>query len=259
MSNTLRDLYNPDGSELRAKQLIMLDILKEVDSICQRNNIKYYLSSGTALGAIRHKGFIPWDDDLDIEIFKTDYSRFIEVMNRELPSKFKLQNHTSDKNYWSVFSKIRDVNTHIVEKTGGQLNINYKYNGLYIDVFCVEKSTRKICYIANELYSNLVIKPAKKIALSIVRYPICFINRLLLLRIVFPFLRLFVPGDSDYYLELGSYNGYNRRRFADIKGTVLREFEGLEFPVPEGYDSYLKILYGDYMVIPSESQRLTHT
>ena len=76
----LRARFNPDGSLLRRQQLRMLDILLEVDKICKKHDIRYWLSSGTLIGAMRHDGFIPWDDDLDIEMLRSDYVRLMKVL-----------------------------------------------------------------------------------------------------------------------------------------------------------------------------------
>ena len=76
----LRDIFNPEGSDLRKLQLRILEILKFVDSVCKTHGIQYWLSSGTCLGAVRHGGFIPWDDDVDIEMFEKDYIRFCKIM-----------------------------------------------------------------------------------------------------------------------------------------------------------------------------------
>ena len=92
----LRKKYNPDGSLLRRQQLRMLDILSEVDRICKKHDIPYWLSSGTLIGAMRHNGFIPWDDDLDIEMMRKDYLRLMKVLPKELPEWLVLQNDETD-------------------------------------------------------------------------------------------------------------------------------------------------------------------
>ena len=83
MNEELRARFNPEGSLLRRQQMRMLEILLEVDKICKRHNIPYWLSSGTLIGAMRHDGFIPWDDDLDIEMMRTDYLRLMKVLPSE--------------------------------------------------------------------------------------------------------------------------------------------------------------------------------
>ena len=93
----LRYRFNPDGSPLRFQQLRMLDILCYIDAICKENNIKYWLSSGTLIGAVRHGGFIPWDDDLDIEMLREDYLKFEKVFREN--DDFALQTYKNDKYY----------------------------------------------------------------------------------------------------------------------------------------------------------------
>ena len=96
----LRARFNPEGSMLRRQQMRMLEILLEVDKICKKHDIKYWLSSGTLIGAMRHDGFIPWDDDLDIEMMRSDYLRLMEVLPSELPEWLALQNDETDPYYF---------------------------------------------------------------------------------------------------------------------------------------------------------------
>ena len=97
MSEDLRVKYNPDGSILRQHQLKMLDILIVIDGICKKHGIKYWISDGTLLGAVRHGGFIPWDDDLDIQMMRKDFKHFIKIISKELPENLVLQTHKTDK------------------------------------------------------------------------------------------------------------------------------------------------------------------
>ena len=108
MSKELKYKYNPEGSILRKQQMVMLHILENVAKICDDNNIDYWLSSGTLLGAYRHGGFIPWDDDLDIMILRKDLKRFREVMIKSLPADMVLQDHSTDSDYYHPYLKIRD-------------------------------------------------------------------------------------------------------------------------------------------------------
>ena len=97
MERYLREKYNPDGSILRQHQLKMLDILIIIDRICKKHGIKYWISDGTLLGAVRHGGFIPWDDDLDIQMMRKDFKHFIKIISEELPENLALQTHKTDK------------------------------------------------------------------------------------------------------------------------------------------------------------------
>lgn len=254
----LRQIYNPEGSKLRIIQLELLDILCEIDKICRKHQIRYSLAYGSVLGAIRHKGFIPWDDDLDIQILDSEYYRFLKVMDKELPSHLKLQSHKTDKHYWSVYSKIRNVNSIINEKNSGYLYERYRYKGLYVDVFPLEPSTYKITKISDRLYSHFVINWAKRIKNNKIEFILCSINRFLLLRIAFPFLRIFTKSSKLYTTKLGCYQDAEIMVKEDIIDTIDVPFEGKLFPVPINYDSYLKNIYGDYMKLPKESQRFTH-
>lgn len=84
LQNELRERYNPDGSILRKQQLRMLEMLQYIDFVCKKHNIRYWLCSGTLLGAVRHGGFIPWDDDVDIEMLREDYKRLVRILKRTL-------------------------------------------------------------------------------------------------------------------------------------------------------------------------------
>ncbi|MDE6696570.1 MAG: LicD family protein, partial [Muribaculaceae bacterium] len=110
----LRQRFNPDGSDLRKVQLRMLEMLKYVDKICRENNIKYWLSSGTCLGAVRHGGFIPWDDDVDIELEKTDFKRLIKILSKD--NKYFLQTHSTDIEYLSPYAKLREKDSFLKEQ-----------------------------------------------------------------------------------------------------------------------------------------------
>ena len=117
MINTeeLRKRFNPDGSILRRQQMRMLELLEAVDKVCKKHNIPYWLSSGTLIGAARHQGFIPWDDDLDIEMLREDYLRLLKVLPQELPDNFALQTHETDHNYIFIYGKLRDKDSYLDE------------------------------------------------------------------------------------------------------------------------------------------------
>ena len=104
----LRQRFNPDGSQLRRQQLRMLELLLEMDRICKKHKIRYWLIGGTLLGAARHHGFIPWDDDMDVQMLREDYLRLLDVMPKELPDTMALQCRQTDSNYFFQYAKLRD-------------------------------------------------------------------------------------------------------------------------------------------------------
>ena len=123
-------------NDIKSLQLICLEILKEIDRVCKKHNILYWLDSGSMLGAVRHNGFIPWDDDLDIAMFRDDYNRFLEIASKELKENYFLQTHQTDSEYPLFFAKVRRNNTFIDEKRYRRLNI---HKGIYVDIFPVDK------------------------------------------------------------------------------------------------------------------------
>ena len=108
--------YNPEGSTLRKAQMRMLEILKIVDSIFSKHHIDYYLDGGTLLGAVRHGGFIPWDDDIDISVRREDFSRIKRVLQKELPDNLVFQDRFTDWNLPVLIAKVRDKNSYYYEE-----------------------------------------------------------------------------------------------------------------------------------------------
>lgn len=132
----LKNKYNPEGSTLRQAQLRMLNILKFIAKVCEENNLRYWLSSGTLLGAYRHKGFIPWDDDLDIEMPREDYLKLRQIILRQNNKDYVLQDYTTDPNYYFSYAKVRDI--HSFCEPQNELENLWKYRGIWIDIFILE-------------------------------------------------------------------------------------------------------------------------
>ena len=145
--------FNPEGSVLRLHQMKMLRILEFVDRVCRKHGICYWLSSGTLLGAVRHGGFIPWDDDLDIEMLYRDYKRLMEVLPFELPSNLVLQTMHTDSNYVAPYAKLRETDSYISEVNN--IGRNYKYNGVYIDIFYIEPVNYRMAWIASKFHGYI--------------------------------------------------------------------------------------------------------
>lgn len=250
LQSQLREKFNPDGSRLRDIQLRILAILKEVDIICKRNNIPYWLASGTLIGAVRHGGFIPWDDDLDIEILHSDKKRFIAACQRELPKKYKLQFHSTDNLYCQNILKVRDTHSeiHEVRRWGdNEYPVNYKYNGYFVDVFTVEKSYKPLIWI-----SRIPIR-----ILSLAQFKYKFSPRMLslvywLCEAIYSILRLFAricPFKGYYYHSYGSWFMSKRVKSEMIPTNEIKFEDGI-YSVPNNCDAYLHRIYGDYMKLP---------
>ncbi len=250
--------YNPEGSDLRKMQLKMLDILCFIDSVCVKHNISYWLAYGTLLGAARHGGFIPWDDDLDIEMFKDDYDKLLNILKKELPENFILQTHHTDRNFVFPIAKVRDKNSVVYELKDADKN--YKYRGIYIDLFYLEKGNTFWAKLTNNIqkvpFFFTLIKNDEIGFISGIRKLTYFLTH----SVIFSLIRFFLKfsGCKSYIAAFGT--GINANRNIDIILPLQKiSFEGKYFNVPNNYEACLKELYGDYMKLPDEGKRRVHT
>ncbi|MDR2835049.1 MAG: LicD family protein [Bacteroidales bacterium] len=248
--------YNPEGSVLRKAQLRMLEILKTVDVICRKHNITYWLDGGTCLGAVRHQGFIPWDDDLDIAVMRKDYKRLCNILKKELPENLIFQDETTDKLYPLKFAKVRDKNSRMYDPL---LSKNLKEQGIYIDIFPIEKGYEKIKTFIDFFYGRAFRRlhhhsgGKKEYFIALIMWPFaCFL--------VYFFRSLIFLSSSDCLIygygvsTLKKYQLY-KKDFIPTKSIL---FENHEFSAPANPDGYLKQLYGNYMQIPPKEKRRTH-
>lgn len=267
--------------DLKRLQNTQLEILKEIDRICRKYNIEYFGTWGTALGAIRHKGFIPWDDDIDISMKWDDYVKFEEVCKSELDKKFFLQNSETDKYFWNPYNKLRINNTTSMDKRLTHLKCHW---GICMDIFPIvavpnsklsrfkQKTYRSIYIWLGFIPYILYVNPNEdsKIAKIIRIIPkgmlealkkwlipnkgITGIKRYLLKEIT-----KYDLNKSEYYEEIFSEAGntgiYKKEIFDE---SILVPFENVKIPIPKEYDKYLSQCYGDYMKMPDESQRGGH-
>lgn len=247
----LREKFNPDGSLLRRQQLMMLNILTAVDSICRKHNIPYWLGSGTLIGAVRHGGFIPWDDDVDIELLRPDFLRLMKVLPKELPEHLVLQNHDSDPNYFHTYAKVRDKRARITETL--HYSSIFKEQGVYIDIFPMEHLPRAFDWIAGHMQGQIFNQLNNK-HLSLEQKvrrtrKICEFN----LKYTFPTLRFlskFCITGRKYLLPTYGTPNYGFRHLDEIFPLSEIEFEGRMFMAPKNSDAVLRRIYGDYMKMP---------
>lgn len=250
MSNTVRDL-----------QRVLFDMLVQIDEICKEKGVQYSLSSGTVLGAVRHKGFIPWDDDLDLMFMRDEYEKFLRIPQEEFTSRGLTLQKEYDKTWPLTFSKVRKNNTTYIERRLDVLE--GAHLGVYIDIFPVDNLSDNAVYatmqwhifhllaakcLGKRGYKTNLLK--KKFAMSISRFLPAE-----------PMLK-FVKNEKDTDTKnVHSFLGAAVVREKTIYPRNLFEsyteidFEGKMFPVISGYKEYLEITYGDYMTLPSEEER----
>ncbi len=254
--------FNTEEREITLEQIKqvhkpMVDILIHVDKICRKNDLKYWLDSGTLLGAVRHKGFIPWDDDLDICMPVEDYDKFLEIAQNELPDYMFVQTKKTDKYYKRDFAKIRSNKGKVVEIIEGE---NEKYHqGVYIDIFpCI---TIKNTPFHRKLHIFLLkskIKIAEQL-LDLNRFQKHFIRNF------FIKLTRSMHQGWDLNKDLLVVRGAEFAEYIfsvhikDLLPLKEYEFEGHKFLGPNNADAYLKSLYGDtYMSFPPVKDRKPH-
>lgn len=250
----LRQKFNPEGSELRKLQNRMLEMLVWLDKFCRENDIQYWITDGTLLGAIRHKGFIPWDDDIDIFMMPEDYKLFSEKFSET--DQYVLQTPGNDLFYSSPYAKLRDKHSLFVESDGS--DINFKYRGIFIDIFTLERCPFIFAKIALHLRWRLSTY-AKKTDISKFGKYLFKIRKygLYTLISIFRFLSRKTKGDL---LRPSMGTGFleEKRYESDLFPLCKVIFEGYEFYAPHNWDHYLSALYGNYMEIPTIDAIKTH-
>ena len=262
-----------DIIELRELHEIELDILQEIDRICRKENIRYYLAGGTLLGAVRHKGFIPWDDDVDIAMPREDYERFLKVMHKGGHPYYKILAMEYMEEYPYTFAKVVDTRTRLQEEIGKDLS----EMGVFVDIFPldgmgddrdqamsrmmkiirirsrIEEATLKEEEIKNKETNlkNKIIKEAANVLIRLIGVQRSYAHMIEYVKKKDFHQSYWIAsavGGAGIEREL-----VEREHFDEV---LEMEFEGKMFYAPKGYDIYLKNLYGNYMQLPPKDQRV---
>lgn len=245
-------------AKLHAYEQEMLD---EIARICDKYALRYYLIAGTLLGAVRHQGFIPWDDDLDIAMPREDYLKFIEICKTELHANYYLQCYQTDNDWNRIFAKIRMNNTVFLEPGYGHLSRN---TGIFIDIFPLDVGKKH-----GRLYEKIKNKYVKvikaHIRMATGEIPMNRIHTLMAkvipLRLFFSAREKWFHKKGDFYINYGSNYGTIKQtmpiRWYDP--AIKLEFEGKEYSVPHEYKAILQSIFGkNYMELPPVNKRVTH-
>ena len=237
---------------------VHLEMLKKIDSVCKEHKINYCLAFGSALGAVRHNGFIPWDDDADIVMKLSDYIKFKDILNRACSKEYFLQDPMAEKESPFVFAKMRKNNTFVLDETAKGLNM---HEGIWIDIFilidgCKSSVGLKIQDFLARIFQTLRCKyryindksgyKANIIKRLLYRLPDSI--KVFFEKTIFNLLKLIGSSQSDYYYML-SNTGVERSSFKKgwYNESCYQKFEDTSLLIPEDYDDYLKSLYGEYM------------
>lgn len=264
-----------DDETLRKMQLIELEILKDVDRVCREHGIEYFLDSGSALGAARHDGFIPWDDDIDVGMMRSDYERFLSVAPEALGDRYELSEPMTNPLHSAMFAKVwlKETKFYTVETLDAGI-----YQGVGIDIMPydalsadegVARKQQQRCALLQKLlylyHSRNVVVPHKGALGSFERAACAFVHGLLGVftsheRLVGQFQQSALagednPGDARIcmsYVSVGSYST------SVLVPVGYHTFEGEEFPVPADLETYLEIMFGNWWELPPEEDRRQH-
>lgn len=255
--------YNGEGTPLRTAQLKMLELLLEFDRVCKKNGLTYWIDFGTLLGAVRHKGFIPWDDDIDLSMPPEDYTRFKEIAPAELGDGFVLQTEKTEpySRQGDGMFKVRMKNT-LYLMAFDNMSLPYS-KGIFIDVF----ESVPTPAINRKFFWFLVKRIRKSHGFmhynqrltfgNMIRWFVFPVSFFIFHTLIWRTICLFARKDCEFTPMTRVLYGYPSPRTA-IYPLKEIEFEGHMFPCPNDPDRRLRDMWGDYMQLPPPEKRKIH-
>lgn len=261
-----------ESNQLKKIQKIELNILNQLIPIFDKHDLKYYALGGTMLGAVRHQGFIPWDDDIDIGMPREDYEKFLNCYKKEIPNSFTIRNFKTDKSYRYYISRVQDTRYKVIEKrnenvepfTFVSIDI-FPLDGLPKNVFFRKIHEFRILYHRMKMaigYSDTIDFKRKRnffekiIVLTVLKLKLKKImNSADEKLIIDKLLKKYSFEDSYYFSNLmGAYRTREVFPKVIIENQTFFKFENIRISGIENYDMYLKKMYGEYLKIPNVEQ-----
>lgn len=245
---------------------VLVEILAEFDRICKDNHLKYSVAGGTLLGAVRHKGFIPWDDDIDIVMLRSDYDKLVSLHYES--DHYIIKNHSYSKNYYYIFSKIMDKRTALEEFGRAEKDM-----GVYIDIMPLDflpddKSKWARIFKKARFNKNLIDKIGSDLTFNR-SFSLRYAAKLIFKVLIFPFrnsvlnhieksMSKYKKGEFCSNLVYNIYGSKAVFRSDLYKNIIYLDFENIKAAAFKDYDSYLKTLFHNYMELPPVEERVTH-
>ena len=264
------------SAQLKLLQEIELENLRMLMEICEKNHLRYYLIGGSLLGAMRHRGFIPWDDDIDVGLPRPDYNRFVQIAKSYLPDHMDVKTMTSDPNYKCYFTRLIKNKKKIYWDHGQYTAVI----GVWMDVFPLDGLPKNPLLRKLQVFRVKLNKALYKFTqidyVSTNRTNRPFSERVLIRFAQLTRIGRLMDGDKrlqkldralqryDYDASAYAWNFsgcYGKREIVphiQLGGSRTAEFEGMQVSIPEAAEDYLTSIYGDYMKLPPEDQRRSH-
>ncbi|MBO0448187.1 LicD family protein [Enterococcus sp. MJM12] len=246
----------------------ILQIFKVVKKICDDNNLRYYAIGGTCIGAIRHKGFIPWDDDLDIAMPRSDYEKFKVISKTVLPAPYQIIDEKFSYHYTPVFMKVHNVETTLIQSDS--LSYADCYSGVFVDIMPLDglpnnRIMKNIHFFLLTTLMKLNSMRRGKAGIGGKKKILSYFVRLFPLNFFLDIYLFFVKQFSyDSVKNSQSSFAWSHRAKTlilekeDFSFHTIFKFEDTEISCPKGYDHYLRMHFGDYMKIPEVDKQVAH-